>query len=128
MTRYLRDISTIIDKMNDLIPEARAANRNKLYNSYEIIWMQIASMTSTFKPFNLRPFARQQFQDYVAAEERRIYENLCKVKFRIDDFSTLVLVTGPGRIEQVSLLRSWNPALVKAIHCLCDSICSLCYF
>ncbi|PCH37803.1 hypothetical protein WOLCODRAFT_64720 [Wolfiporia cocos MD-104 SS10] len=99
-TRYLRDISTIIDKMTALIPKAHAANRNKLYSSCEIIWWEIAWMTSTFKPFNLRTSARQQFQDYVAAEERRIYENLCNVRFRIDDLSTLVLVTGPGRIEQ----------------------------
>lgn len=43
-----------------------------------------------------------KFSDYVKKQEDDLGENLEKIRFEIDSLDTVTIVTGPGRLEQVS--------------------------
>lgn len=45
------------------------------------------------------------FQEYVTGEEKRLEDNLKALRYKIDALNTLALVTGPGPVERVSILR-----------------------
>lgn len=68
---------------------------------------------------------RKKVQDYANDEESRIESNLHLMAYEIDSSSTLMLITGPGRIERVS---QYSPETYQANAYLGHSIYFLYFF
>ena len=81
------------------------------------------------RPFNskLDDNFRMKTLIYAQEEETRIESNLQLMAYEIDAPSTLMLITGPGRIERVSLTTSAGTSM-NTHPCLHVSISSLCSF
>ena len=77
-------------------------NRNSL-DSYLEVWSWVFTLlhgvSTDLDDGNAR--YRDRFQEYIDAEERRIRENLEKVRYSIDASDTLFLVVGVGNLDKV---------------------------
>lgn len=60
------------------------------------------SLTHSVEKYDAPNALKARFKSYVQSEEQRLHENLEDIRYQVDDFATVRLVTGPGRIEMAS--------------------------
>ena len=102
-TKYRDMIVDICAKMFGIRSHIHPANRNAVDKYLQNVWQKICTLTSSFVNTYQAESLQERFKPYVEAEERRLREGLETVRYDIDAMDTLLLVTGPDRIEKVSL-------------------------
>ena len=102
-TKYRDMIVDVCEKMFAIRSHIHPANRNAVDKYLQTVWQKIATLTMSFVGANQPDSLYEMFKSYVEAEEQRLRQHLETVKYDIDAMDTLLLVTGPGRIEKVVL-------------------------
>ena len=82
------------------------AVRSSVDTYLHTVWTGISELTSSLEPYHPPEGLLEKFQSYIYEEEMRLREGLEAVRYDIDAMDTLVLVTGPGRIEKVREVSS----------------------
>ena len=82
-------------------PWIHRQNRQLVDRYLDMMWHQVMPLLLPFQSLTLHRKIRAHFQGYIEAEENRLRENMKIIRYRLDDLTTLGMVTGPGRIEQV---------------------------
>ena len=110
-TKYRDMIANICAKMFAIRPYIHPANRHAVDKYLQTVWHKITTLTLSFVNANQPDSLQERFRSYVEAEEKRLREGLETVRYDIDAMDTLLLVTGPGRIEKVVgglVFSSWR--------------------
>ncbi|KAI0644515.1 hypothetical protein C8Q79DRAFT_777424 [Trametes meyenii] len=102
-TLYVRKIQDLFAQMFAMVPHIRSENKKFAYDYLEEIWDSVTLYTQSFDCAEENDELWARFEEYVAAEEVRLENNLDAVNYYIDDPATLLLITGPGRIERFFL-------------------------
>ncbi len=102
-TKYRDMIVHICAKMFAIRPHIHPANRNAVDKYLHSVWQKISTLTLSFVNTNQPDSLEGRFKSYVEAEVKRLREGLETVRYDIDAMDTLLLITGPGRTEKVSL-------------------------
>ncbi|KAM5543339.1 hypothetical protein V8D89_003213 [Ganoderma adspersum] len=106
-TKYRDMIVNLFAKMFAIRPRIHPANRNTIEIYLQTVWQKIATLTLSFVNANQPDSLQERFKSYVEAEEQRLRENLETFKYDIDAMDTLLLITGPGRIEKYLFPLLW---------------------
>ena len=101
--KYRDMIMDICAKMFAIRSHIHSANRNAVDKYLQTVWQKIATLTMSFVGANQPDSLYERFKSYVEAEEQRLRQGLETVRYDVDAMDTLLLVTGPGRIEKVIL-------------------------
>ncbi|KAH9838710.1 uncharacterized protein C8Q71DRAFT_752552 [Rhodofomes roseus] len=99
-TIYKEKIYKIVDSMFALKPCIHPQNRQMVERYLNHTWEQLMFSTMPLEPLTLLDKVQRRFGDYVVSEETRLKRNLETIRYRVDDLTTLSIVTGPGRIEK----------------------------
>ncbi|KAM5543353.1 hypothetical protein V8D89_003227 [Ganoderma adspersum] len=102
-TKYRDMIIDIFAKMFAIRSRIHPANRNVVDKYLQTVWQKITTLTASFVNANQPDSLYERFKSYVEAEEQRLRQGLETVGYDIEAMDTLLLVTGPGRIEKVVL-------------------------
>ena len=102
-TRYRDEIVEICSKMFAIRPQIHSANRVAVDKYLQTVWKRICTLTSSLATTYQSDTLDERFRSYVDAEEQRLREGLETARYKIDETETLALITGPGRIEEVSV-------------------------
>ena len=108
-TKYRDMVANILAKMFAIRADIHPTNRNAVDKYLRRVWMPISTLTSSLVRTSQPESLQARFKSYVDAEEKRLSKNLETVKYDIDGRDTLLLVTGPGRIEKVSSIARFFP-------------------
>ena len=84
-----------------LKPCIHPENRPMVDKYLEEMWLSLVLAVMGLQPLILSEQIQRRFKEYVDVEEQRLKRNLETVRYRIDDLTTLSVVTGPGQIEKV---------------------------
>ncbi|KAI1783152.1 hypothetical protein LXA43DRAFT_1187180 [Ganoderma leucocontextum] len=106
-TKYRDMIVNICAKMFSIRPYIHPANRNAVDKYLQTVWQRISTLTLSFVNANQPDSLQERFKSYVDAQEQRLREGLETVRYDIDAMDTLLLVTGPGRIEKYLFPILW---------------------
>lgn len=91
----------MFDMRHNVLPENRYMVDDYLNN----VWVDGAKILESLQPAKaILAHLEHKFAGYVAFEEGRIHKNLEGVRYNIDAVDTVVTMTGPGRLENVSRL------------------------
>ena len=101
-TIYRDKINHLFAKMFSLKSHIHPAVRSSVDTYLHTVWTGISELTLSLEPYYPPEGLREKFQSYIDDEEQRLREGLEAVRYDIDAMDTLVLVTGPGRVEKVS--------------------------
>lgn len=101
-TDYCNKIDQIISAMFHLRDKVQPANRHNVDEYLLSIWDSVMTLTHSVQKYDGPEGPKARFESYVKAEEERLRRNLEDIRYQIDDFATVSLVTGPGRSEIVS--------------------------
>ena len=101
-TKYRDMIVNICAKMFAIRPHVHPANRHAVDIYLQTVWQKISTLTLSFVNANQPDSLQERFKSYIEAEEIRLREGLETIRYDIDAMDTLLLITGPGRIEKVS--------------------------
>ncbi|PCH42592.1 hypothetical protein WOLCODRAFT_102387 [Wolfiporia cocos MD-104 SS10] len=99
-TLYRDRIHALFGEMFKLKSSVHDANRYIVDEYLNDIWQPVTLLTSSLQSLALPENVQARFQDYIEAEEQRLWKLLQRVQYHLDDQNTLLLVTGLGRIEQ----------------------------
>ncbi|KAI0737618.1 hypothetical protein C8Q80DRAFT_1212220 [Daedaleopsis nitida] len=99
-TLYRDKINHLFAKMFALKAHIHPAVRSSVDTYLHTVWTGISELTTAIDAYYPSEALREKFQSYIDDEERRLREGLEAVRYDIDAMDTLVLVTGPGRIEK----------------------------
>ncbi|KAI1783149.1 hypothetical protein LXA43DRAFT_904186 [Ganoderma leucocontextum] len=99
-TKYRDMIVDICAKMFAIRSDIHPANRNAVDKYLQAVWQKICTLTASFVNSYQAESLQERFKSYVETEEQRLREGLETVRYDIDAMDTLLLVTGPGRIEK----------------------------
>lgn len=99
---YREKIYETIHDMFALKPWIHPENRPVVDRYLIEMWMSLMIAVSGLQHLSLSEKVQRRFKDHVDAEEQRLKRNLETVRYRIDDLTTLSIVTGPGQIEKVN--------------------------
>ncbi|KZT73469.1 hypothetical protein DAEQUDRAFT_414712 [Daedalea quercina L-15889] len=102
-TVYKEKIWQLMERMFALKPWIHHENRQMVDRYLDSIWLQVMSILMPLRSLELHEKTRRQFKAYVDEEEQRLERNLDIIRYRVDDLTTLAIVTGPGRIEKYLL-------------------------
>lgn len=81
--------------------DVKPANRHAVDEYLLTIWELVMALTHSVEKYDAPNALKARFKPYVQAEEERLRMNLEVIRYQVDDFATVSLVTGPGRIEMV---------------------------
>ncbi|KAI0752480.1 hypothetical protein C8Q80DRAFT_1146274 [Daedaleopsis nitida] len=99
-TSYRSKIDDISAKMFAIRSLIHPANRNAVNTYLNTVWTKIKTLTASMVGYSQSDELQERFQSYVDSEEQRLREGLETFRYDIDAMDTLVLLTGPGRIEK----------------------------
>lgn len=102
-TNYCEKIEEIFSAMIRLSDEVLPENRKQVNEYIGYIWMEVNIFTRSFKWEKGTEDLRTKFRSHVDAEEARLRKNLEDIKYDIDSYDVVRLVSGNGRIETVWL-------------------------
>jgi hypothetical protein len=106
VTDYCAKIDKIFTAMFDLLDKIKPMNR-RIVDEYLVkTWDLITVFTFPVQKFSANDTLKARFEPWVTSEEERLKKNLEEIRYDIDTFDTVSLITGPGRIEMVSRLYS----------------------
>ena len=100
---YLHKIEEIVAKMFAILPAIQSANRTSVNKYLMKVHDDITTLQRSLDTCDVNHSLQAKFSSYVQEEEARLKDNLAAVDYDIDEMDTLALVTGPGRIEKVSV-------------------------
>ncbi|KAI0762326.1 hypothetical protein C8Q74DRAFT_143012 [Fomes fomentarius] len=100
MTHYAVQIDSLLEKMFTIKSLVLPANRRFVEKYLDSVWSLVTELTTGFRRAEWSDALRERFQSYVLAEEEKMREQLEIVRYDIDAADTLLLITGPGRIEK----------------------------
>jgi uncharacterized glyoxalase superfamily metalloenzyme YdcJ len=103
MVIYAAKIGELIAKMFAILPNIRPLNKSAVNAYLGAVYPGVISLQSAVADCTVNNALQEKFQTYIDSEEARLQANLEAVDYDIDAADTLVLVTGPGRIEKVCL-------------------------
>lgn len=86
--------------------EVKATNQPAVEEYLLTVWESVMALTHSVQKHDAPNSLKARFKLHVQSEEERLRVNLELIRYRVDDFATVSLVTGPGRIEMVS----WSPS------------------
>ena len=101
-TYYIVKITNCFAEMFALEPHVRAENHTFVAEYLMNVWRPVTTLSASMSTFAVEDELWSRFESYVLAEEKRLDDALKDVHYYIDAVETLYLITGPGRIEQVS--------------------------
>ena len=101
MTIYRDKINALFAKMFSLKAHIHPAVRSSVDTYLHTVWTRVTELTSSIEPYYPAEALRERFHSHIDDEEQRLREGLEAVRYDIDAMDTLILVTGPGRIEKV---------------------------
>ena len=99
-TKYRDKITTLCAKMFAIRSQVHPANQHAVDKYLQTVWKKISTLGNSVVRTTQPESLQDRFKSYVEAEEQRLREGLETVKYDIDAVDTLLLVTGPGRIEK----------------------------
>jgi len=109
-TSYCKKIENIFDVMIRLSDEVLPENRKGVNEYIWYVWIEVATFTRSIKWEDGTDELREKFQSHVDAEEERLQKNLEDIKYDIDSYDSVHLISH-GRIETVRSLslhtRAW---------------------
>ena len=105
MTHYAVQIDSLLEKMFAIKPLVLPANRRFVEKYLDSVWSYVTELTAGFRRAEWSEALRERFQGYVEAEEEKMRDQLEIMRYDIDAADTLLLITGPGRIEKVRTPR-----------------------
>ena len=105
-TSYCEKIEEIFDAMIRLSDEVLPENRKDVNKYIGNVWEEATTFARSIKWNRGTDDLKARFQSHVAAEEARLQKNLEDIKYDIDDYDSVHLISGRGRIETV-----WSPSL-----------------
>ena len=100
---YIRRIRNMFTRMHESIRTVLPVNRNSV-DAYLEVSSSISMLlhgVSMGLDDDSDMVDHDRFQEYIDMEERRIRENLEKVRYSIDASDTLFLVVGVGNLDKV---------------------------
>ena len=100
-TAYCEKIEEIFDAMIRLSDEVLPENRTGVNEYISEVWEEVTIFVRSIKWEKGTGVIKAQFQSHVAAEEARIQKNLEDIKYDIDNYDSVRLISGHGRIETV---------------------------
>ncbi|KAI0735979.1 hypothetical protein C8Q76DRAFT_766166 [Earliella scabrosa] len=100
MTHYAVQIDSLLEKMFAIKPLVLPANRRFVEKYLDSVWSYVTELTAGFRRAEWSEALRERFQGYVEAEEEKMRDQLEIMRYDIDAADTLLLITGPGRIEK----------------------------
>ncbi|TBU55048.1 hypothetical protein BD310DRAFT_934540 [Dichomitus squalens] len=106
-TKYRDMMVEIFAKMFAIRPQVHPANRNAVDKYLRTVWRKLSTLTSSLVTTYQSDALQERFKSYVEEEEQRLREGLETVKYDIDAMDTLLLTTGPGRIEKYLFPLLW---------------------
>ncbi len=106
-TKYRDMIATLCAKMFAVRSQVHPANQHAIDRYLKTVWKNVSTLCNSVVRTDQAESLQERFKSYVEAEEQRLREGLETIKYDIDAMDTLLLVTGPGRIEKVS--RTLSP-------------------
>jgi hypothetical protein len=105
-----------------VLPTVRPENRNAVNDYLLSVYESVTTLTDSVNYCPRSDALRARFRSYIDSEEERLRKNLDEVDYDIDARDTLALVTGPGRIERVSLSAAKANVNLRPLHSLlCQS-------
>ena len=105
-TTYCEKIEEIFDAMIRLSDEVLPENRKEVNEYIGYVWNEVIIFARSIKWDKGADDLRAQFQSHVAAEEARLQKNFEDIKYDIDSYDSVSLISGHGRIETVLSLVS----------------------
>ncbi|KAF7329876.1 VPS13 domain-containing protein [Mycena kentingensis (nom. inval.)] len=100
---YHTKIHDILGKMFAIRPRLLPANKSGVDRYLEAIYRGVYTVVGSLNACYAPDGLQQRFAAYVTAEEERLRGNLEAIRYDIDAFETLELVTGEGRIDRYVL-------------------------
>ena len=105
-----------------LVDEVLPENRKRVIEYIWYAWADATTFTRSIKWEESTDELRAKFQTHVDAEEERLRKNFEDVKYDIDSYDSVPLISGHGRIETV-----WSLTLSCAQLSPANRLCSRCY-
>jgi len=84
----------------EVLPE----NRKDVNGYIADVWEQVMIYVRSFKWRKSTEDLKAKFKSHIAAEEARLQKNLEDIKYDIDSYDVVRLISGNGRVETVWLL------------------------
>jgi len=112
-TSYCKKIEEIFDAMIRLSDEVLPENRKEVNEYIWYTWMEVTILTSSIKWEESTEGLRLKFQSHVDAEEERLRKNLDDIKYDIDGYDSVHLISH-GRIETVRAALTLRSYLAKS--------------
>ena len=100
-TSYCKKIEEIFDAMVHLSEEALPENRSVVNEYISYAWTEVGIFTRSIQWEEGTETLREKFQSHVDAEEERLRKNFEGIKYDVDDYDSVLLVSRPGLIEAV---------------------------
>nr|GAT44916.1 predicted protein [Mycena chlorophos] len=97
---YANEIKEIFAKMFAILPHIHPENKSAVNRYLKDLDKNVLQLMVPFGKGGINAKLQAQFQSYVSSEEERIRGNLEAIEYDIDDFATMELVAGEGRIEK----------------------------
>ena len=101
-TSYCGKIEEIFDAMIRLSDEVLQENRNGVNEYISRAWTGVIIFTGSIKQEDGTGEHRSKFQSHVEAEEERIRKNLEDIKYDIDGYDSVHVVSERGRVPMAS--------------------------
>jgi len=103
-TSYCKKIGDLLDAMiglsDKVLPENRKGVNEYIWNA----WMEATMFTRSIRFLEPTDDFRAKFESHVDAEEERLRKNLEDIKYDIDSYDSVHLISGHRRIETVRQL------------------------
>jgi len=103
-TSYCEKIGEIFDGMIRLSDEVLPENRKEVNEYICYVWEEVNIFTRSIKLEKGTEELRTKFKSHVDAEEARLEKNLEDIKYDIDSYDSVQLISGHGRVETVRSL------------------------
>ena len=100
-TTYCEKIEEIFDAMIRLAYEVLPENRKEVNVYIAKVWTHVTVFVQSIKREKGTEDLTSKFESYVAAEEARLQRNFEDIKYDIDSYDTVQLISGEGRAEMV---------------------------
>jgi len=100
-TNYCKKIEEIFDAMIHLSGEVLPENRTVVNEYISYAWTEVGIFTRSIQLEEGTDKLRARFQSYVDAEEEGLRKNFEDIKYDLDGYDSVRLVSGHGRIETV---------------------------
>lgn len=100
-TSYCEQIEEIFDAMMRLSGDVLPENRKGVNEYIADVWDEVIIFARSIKWERGTEELTEKFRSHVAAEEARLQKNFEDIKYDIDSYDSVSLISGHGRVETV---------------------------